>query len=65
MISVDAADSVDFSVHRILLQKEILIIENILCPPFLLHSLFFFCCFPLKISGAEACPVRAVALIDE
>jgi len=65
MISVDTADSVDFPVHRCLLQKEILIIENILCPPQLFHSFFTFCAFPLKIAGAEASPVRAVALIEE
>ena len=65
MISVDAANSVDFPVHRILLQKEILIIENLLCPPLLFYSFFIFYGFPMKIAGAEASPIRAVALIDE
>ena len=63
MISVDAPDSVHFPVHRLLLQKEVLIIENLLCPPLILHSPFIFCGFPLKIAGAEASPIRAVALI--
>jgi len=65
MISVDAADSVDFSVHKILLQKEILIIENLLCPTLLFSFPFTFYGFPLKIAGAEASPIRAVALMAE
>jgi arylformamidase len=64
MISVDAPDSVDFPVHNQLLQKGMLIYENLdgLIP--LLHFSFMFCGFPLKIMGAEASPVRAVALLD-
>ena len=64
MISVDAPESVDFPVHKILLQQEVFIIENLVCPPALLHSPFIFCGFPLNIVGAEASPVRAVALIE-
>jgi arylformamidase len=64
MISVDAPESADFPVHSFLLQKEIIIIENLVCPPALLHSPFIFCGFPLNIVGAEASPVRAVALIE-
>ena len=64
MISVDAPDSNDFPLHTRLLKKGILIFENLVCPPLLLHSFFIFCGFPLKIVGAEASPVRAVALID-
>lgn len=64
MISVDASDSGDFPVHTLLLKNGILIIENLVCPPLLLHSQFIFCGFPLKIIGAEASPVRAVALVD-
>jgi arylformamidase len=63
MISVDASPSGDFPVHTLLLQNGIFIIENLVCLPLLLHSQFIFCGFPLKIIGAEASPVRAVALI--
>lgn len=65
MISVDAPDSQGFPVHTLLLQNGILIIENLVCPRLLLHSEFVFCGFPLKIFGAEASPVRAVALIGD
>jgi arylformamidase len=64
MISVDAPDSDDFPVHNRLLQHEVLIIENLASITQLLHFSFIFCGFPLKIIGAEASPVRAVALID-
>lgn len=64
MISVDIPESDNFPVHRCLLQNGILIVENLICPPLLFSSPFIFCCFPLKISGAEASPVRAVALIE-
>ena len=64
MISVDFPDSVDFPVHTRLLQKGIFIIENLASITLLLHYPFIFCGFPLKIGGAEASPVRAVALIE-
>ena len=65
MISVDSSDSVDFSVHSMLLRSGILIIENLADLSSLLHSTFIFSCFPLKIAQAEAAPLRAVALVDE
>jgi arylformamidase len=64
MISVDVPDSDDFPVHTRLLQNGVLVIENLARIDLLLHSSFIFCGFPLKINGAEASPVRAVALID-
>jgi kynurenine formamidase len=64
MISVDEADSADFPVHKILLQKGIVLIENLAGLSSLLHENFIFCCFPLKLAAAEASPVRAVALFD-
>jgi kynurenine formamidase len=64
MISVDVADSADFPVHKILLQKGIVLIENLTGLSSLFHQNFMFCCFPLKIAEAEASPVRAVALFN-
>ncbi|NMW20454.1 MAG: cyclase family protein [Chlorobiaceae bacterium] len=63
MISVDAPDSVDFPVHRQLLESDILIIENLADLSPLMHSPFHFYCFPLKIAKAEASPVRAAAFV--
>jgi arylformamidase len=64
MLSVDAIDSVDFPVHLRLLQKGIIIVENLTSITLLLHCPFIFCGFPLNIIGAEASPIRAVALVD-
>jgi arylformamidase len=64
MISVDETGSVDLPIHNILLQHGMILIENLTGLSSLLHHDFLFCCFPLKIAGAEASPVRAVALFD-
>ena len=63
-ISVDASDSPDFGVHRILLEQGTLLIENLADLSPLLHRSFIFCGFPLKLLNAEASPLRAVALVD-
>jgi arylformamidase len=63
MISVDAPGDEDYPVHKLLLERGIVIVENLRDLSFLLSRQFIFSCFPLKISGAEAAPVRAVALL--
>ncbi|EAT59623.1 cyclase family protein [Chlorobium ferrooxidans] len=63
MISVDLPDAVDLPVHRKLLGKGIVLIENLTALSSLPDSPFTFCAFPLKIAGAEASPIRAVALV--
>ncbi|NTW69742.1 MAG: cyclase family protein [Chlorobiaceae bacterium] len=62
MISLDLPDSLDFPVHKSLLASGMVLIENLTALALLLHCSFTFCAFPLKIAGAEASPVRAVAL---
>ena len=63
-MSVDASDELTFPVHKILLQKGTVIIENLAELQLLLHRSFIFCGFPLKLAHAEASPLRAVALVD-
>lgn len=65
MISIDGPDSCDFPVHTILLEKGILLIENLADLSPLLGFPFTFFCFPLKIAKAEAAPLRAVAFLDD
>lgn len=60
-VSVDAADSVDFPVHRILLGGGLVIVENLTGLRALCGRRCQFCCLPLKIAGADGAPVRAVA----
>jgi arylformamidase len=61
-ISLDPADSTDFPVHRILLSRGFLLIENLTCLENLPESGFFFSCFPLKITDGDGSPVRAVGI---
>lgn len=65
MISVDAADSAALPVHRIFLEKNIVIIENLDIPEELAGRRFLFCALPLKLEGAEASPVRAIAIVGQ
>lgn len=62
-ISADAIDSADYPVHKVLLQKNIVIIENLTNLAELPCNRFDFCCFPLSFIDADGSPVRAVALI--
>ena len=50
--------------HYILLEKEILLIENLTNLDKLPSGTFPFQCFPLKIENADGSPIRAVAMID-
>ena len=61
-ISVDPTGITGFSVHQALLKRGIMIIENLNNLEKLIHSDFFFCCFPLKIAEADGSPVRAMAI---
>lgn len=62
-ISADPADTVDYPVHKILLQKNMIIVENLTNLSALSVSLFEFCCFPLKFVESDGSPVRAVAFL--
>lgn len=68
--SFDAADSHDYPVHRMLLGAGKLLIENLAGLDQLdqhdqlgENGEFWLSVLPLPIAGAEACPVRAVAII--
>jgi len=61
MISVDEAGNSDFSIHKIFLNLNIVIIENLTNLGELLHTDFIFSCLPLKTEEADGSPVRAVA----
>ena len=64
-ISADRIDSEELPVHRILLQNNILIIENLTALKELLNTAFCFSCFPLKIRESDGSPVRAVGYLKE
>lgn len=60
-ISIEKFDSKDFSVHRKILGNDIPILEgiNLKSVPEGRYTLY---CFPLKISGGDGAPVRAVLM---
>jgi len=63
MLSVDGEGSPDFPIHRILLARNILIIENLTNLDALPPDIFDFWCLPLQIANGDGAPVRAVAVI--
>lgn len=63
--SPDSSRSEDFKIHKILLKSGIPIIEGMvnLNEAYTSGRKIFFAAFPLKIAGAEASPVRAIAIL--
>jgi kynurenine formamidase len=63
-ISADKADTRDYPVHKALLQKDTIIIENLANLTDLPCNQFEFSCFPLRFEDADGSPVRAVAFVQ-
>jgi len=64
-ISIDSAGATDYLIHKILLQNNILILENLTNLAGLVEQIFTLCCWPLKIAEADGAPIRAVAICDK
>ncbi len=62
-ISLDPVPDLTLPNHKIVLAKEILIIENMCNIDALPDTEFMFQCFPLKIERADGSPVRAVGMV--
>jgi len=62
-ISLDPVADMGLPNHKIVLAKEILIIENMCNMDCLPAGEFMFQCFPLKIEKADGSPVRALAVV--
>ena len=63
-ISVDAMDSTDYPVHKVLMKNEILIIENLTNLSKIPNGIFTLCALPIKFHEADGAPVRAIAIIE-
>jgi arylformamidase len=61
-ISLDPVPDLNLPNHKIVLAKEILIIEN-MCNMDALPEEFMFHCLPLKIEQTDGSPVRAVGVV--
>ena len=64
-ISVDPANVFHLPIHRILMEANMVIIENLTNLDELLNREFTLSALPLKLEKADGSPVRAVALIDQ
>jgi kynurenine formamidase len=63
-ISADSVDAADLTNHKIILNKNLIIIENLCNLDCLNGHLFLFSCLPLKIKNSDGSPVRAVGILD-
>lgn len=61
MISVDAVDTTDFSIHKIFFRRGLVIVENLTGLEQMEGTGYTFSCMPLKLSDADGSPVRAFA----
>jgi arylformamidase len=60
--SIDRGSDNNFPVHKILLSKEILVVENLCNLNKLKTQNFTMVMTPLKLSGASGSPIRAIAI---
>lgn len=61
-ISIDAMDSKTFSIHNSLLNRGMIIIENLTNLSAIEKEFFMISILPLKIKSADGSPVRAIAI---
>jgi kynurenine formamidase len=61
-ISLDRLSDTDLPVHRALLKQNICLIENLTRLDDLPQEGFLFSCLPVKVTGGDGFPVRAVAV---
>ena len=61
-ISIDDINSTTFAVHKILLPKNIIIIENLTNLDSIKNEYFILSIMPLKNKNADGSPVRAIAI---
>lgn len=60
--SIDAGKNSKFNVHKILSQKNILIVENLSNLEKITQNNFHFIALPLKLQNATGSPIRALAI---
>jgi len=63
--SVDRGSAHDFPVHKILLSKGIILIENLCNLNKIPHERFILFMAPLKLKNASGSPIRAIAITGE
>ncbi|MBU3113897.1 cyclase family protein [Clostridium lacusfryxellense] len=61
-ISIDAMESTTFAVHKILMPRNIIIIENLTNLDSITNEFFILSILPLKNKDADGSPVRAISI---
>jgi len=61
-ISIDPVDNAALPAHHVLLGADVVIIENLTNLDAVKNEEVYFICLPLRISGADGSPVRAIAI---
>ena len=61
--NIDSGINLDFSVHKILLKNNIIIIENLCNLNRINKKIFKLIAIPLKLYRASGSPIRALAII--
>lgn len=64
-ISVDPVGSTTFDNHLLLFRAGLISIENLTGLAPLAGRSVLFSCLPLRLPGADGCPVRAVAILED
>ena len=64
VISIDKISDAELVNHKIVLGKDIIVVENLKDLDKVVGKNFKFSAFPLKIKDGDGCPVRAVAIIE-
>jgi kynurenine formamidase len=64
-IDTPSVDTYPYPVHFVLLGNDILIVENLTNLDCISRTQFQFIALPLKITGRDASPVRAIGIIDD
>ena len=62
-ISIDPVEDIEMENHRIVLERDMIIIENLCNLEKLVDTQFMFSCLPLRINNSDGSPVRAVGII--
>jgi len=62
--SIDRGSDINFPAHKLLLSKDILIVENLCHLSKIDNQNFTLIMMPLKLSGASGSPIRAIAISE-
>ena len=63
-ISADTVESQEYELHKVIMNRDLIIIENLLFPENLDRVKGYFFCLPLPFQKADGSPVRAIIMAE-